>query len=296
MTIKSASKTGARDSKKMSAAARVRHGTVGTHYSVPALDKALDVLELMSELSQPITPSQIAQHLGRSLQEVYRVVLVLEGRGYIIRPPGTEALLLSTQLFGLATRFPPFRRVVDVAQPIINGLAISSGQAVHMAVLDGLRMCIIAQVDSPQPIGVRVRVGAQSTAIQGSSGRTLVAFQPAPVREWYFEQAATRHDEREVAYAKARIEQIIANGCEICEGRLIPGVTDISFPILDAEGNGLAVVTVPYLGSHGTPKTLSVVAAMLHEAAASISMTMGGNVAPLASPLPEAGSRLVLIG
>src|SRR5690606_1823556 len=145
--------------KKASAAAVTRSGGAGTSYSVPALDKALDVLELMSELSQPVTPSQIAQHLGRSLQEVYRIVLVLEARGYIVRPPGTEALVLSTQLYGLATRFPPFRRVVDVAQPIINSLAITSGEAVHLAVLDGLRMCIIAQVDSPQPIGVRLRVG-----------------------------------------------------------------------------------------------------------------------------------------
>jgi len=277
------------DKKKTNAAAKARDGSAGASYSVPALDKALDILELMSGLSQPVTPSQIALQVGRSLQEVYRIVLVLEGRGYIIRPPGNEALVLSTQLFGLATRFPPFRRLVDVAQPIIHDLAVNSGEAVHIAALDGLRMCIIAQVDSPQPIGVRLRVGVHSPAILGSSGRTLIAFQPELVREWYLRQAATHLDEKELNYGRERIKKIIENGCEIVEGRLLPGIIDISFPILDGAGNTLATVTVPYLGTYGTPKPMHVVAKMLHEAADSISRTMGGKLSPLVSPLPKPG-------
>jgi DNA-binding IclR family transcriptional regulator len=200
--------------------------------------------------------------------------------------------MLSTQLFGLATRFPPFRRVVEVAQPVISSLAIKSGEAVHIAVLDGLRMCIIAQVDSPQPIGVRLRVGAHSPAILGSSGRTLIAFQPTLVREWYLKHAATHLDENEIAFARARIDKIIENGCEIVEGNLLPGITDICFPVLDSAGNALAVVTMPYLGTYGAPEPIHLVTKMLHEAADSISMTMGGSISPLASPSPKPGPAL----
>ncbi|RZI99853.1 MAG: hypothetical protein EOO54_27675, partial [Haliea sp.] len=111
-------------------------------YTAPALEKGLDVLELLATLTVPVTPSQIAQRLGRSLSEVYRMVMALERRGYLIRPPGEEALVLSTQLYGLATLFPPFRRVVDAAQPIMNALALETSQAIHMAVLDGLNQRI----------------------------------------------------------------------------------------------------------------------------------------------------------
>lgn len=274
------------------AAARTRSGSPESSYSVPALEKALDVLELMSDLSQPVTPSQIAQQLGRSLQEVYRIVLVLEARGYIVRPPGAEALVLSTQLYGLATRFPPFRRVVDVAQPIINSLAVTTGEAVHLAVLDGLRMCIIAQVDSPQAIGVRLRVGAHSSAVLGSSGRTLVAFQAENVREWYLDQAKSQLKQAELTYLHARIEAILTNGYELVEGRLLPGVIDISFPILDSNGTALAAVTVPYLSSYGTPRPLAEIVGMLHEAADTICMAMGGKLAPLSKPIPAPGPRL----
>ncbi len=268
---------------------KTRDKLSGASYSVPALDKALDILELMSNLSEPVTPSQIAQRLGRSLQEVYRIVVVLEKRGYIVRPPGAEALVLSTELYGLATRFPPFRRVLDVAQPVINSLAVLSGEAVHIVVLDGLRMCIVAQVDSPQPIGVRLRVGAHSPAILGTSGRALIAYQPPPVRDWYLQQAAKTLDPPEYDYARSRVDAIIENGFEMVEGRLLPGIIDISFPILDADGMALAALTVPYLGTYGTPKPMSDVVRMVHDAAGRVSRVMGGTLPALPDTLPEPG-------
>ena len=144
-------------------------------YSVPALEKGLDVLELLASLSEGVTPSQIAQQLGRSLQEVYRVVVALERRGYIQRPPGEENLVLSTKLHDLSYRYPPMRRLIDVARPIINRAAIEAYQAFHLAVLDGVSIRVVAQVDSPAPLGFRLRVGTQNPAIRTASGRRLIA-------------------------------------------------------------------------------------------------------------------------
>src|SRR5688572_946553 len=186
-------------------------------YTAPALEKGLDVLELLAKLSVPVTPSQIAQRLGRSLQEVYRVVLALERRGYLGRPPGEEALVLSTQLFGLATLFPPFRRVVDAAQPIMNALALETSQEIHMAVLDGLNQRIIAQVDSPAPIAIRLRVGAASPAVRGTSGRTIVAFQPMPVQDWILTQSETMIPADQLGRYRKRIADIASRGYERIE-------------------------------------------------------------------------------
>ena len=56
--------------------------------------------------------------LGRSLQEVYRVVMVLERRGYIQRRAGDDGFFLSTRLHDLSNRYPPMRRMLDIAIPI----------------------------------------------------------------------------------------------------------------------------------------------------------------------------------
>jgi DNA-binding IclR family transcriptional regulator len=253
-------------------------------YFAPALEKGLDVLELLAGVSEPLTPSQIAQRLGRSLQEVYRVVVALERRGYIIRPPGAEALVLSTRLFSVATQFPPVRRIVDAARPIINGLALQSCQAVHMAMLDGTNMCIIAQVDSPLPIGVRLKVGAISPAIRGASGRTLIAFQAEAVREWLFAESAAHFGAEEVGAARRRVDAIRARGYEMADGDMLPGVTDLSFPVLNEAGVAVATVTMPFLTSYMRPIPFAEAAAMLYEAARTITGTMGGVMPPAQLP------------
>lgn len=254
-------------------------------YAVPALEKGLDVLELMASLHSPITPSQIAHRLGRSLQEVYRVVLALERRGYIARPPGEEALVLSTQLFGLATMFPPFRRLVDAAQPIMNALALEASQACHMAVLDGLNQRIVAQVDSPAPIAIRLRVGAASPAVHASSGRTIVAFQPPVVREWFFSEAAALEPPDRIASCRKRVAAIQARGYELIEGEAVHGVIDVSFPILDARGRSLAALTLPFLTSSQVVVPFEDAAALAFNAASRITEAMGGTLKEPKRPL-----------
>lgn len=258
-------------------------------YTAPALEKGLDVLELLATLSSPVTPSQIAQHLGRSLQEVYRVVLALERRGYLVRPPGEEALVLSTQLFGLATLFPPFRRVVDAAQPIMNALALETSQAIHMAVLDGVNQRIIAQVDSPAAIAIRLRVGAASPAVRGTSGRTMIAFQPAPVQEWILSQAESVIPPGELARYRRRIADISVRGYERIEGEVVQGVTDLSFPIKNAAGVSLAALTMPFLASQQIIVPFDEAAIMLFRAARRISELMGGALPDQAFPLASPG-------
>src|SRR5690606_1494161 len=86
-------------------------------HGAPALEKGLDVLELLAGLTRGVTQSEIAQLLGRSLQEVYRVVMVLERRGFIQRRPGEDGYFLSHRLHAMANQYPPLRRLIDAAMP-----------------------------------------------------------------------------------------------------------------------------------------------------------------------------------
>lgn len=247
-------------------------------YTAPALEKGLDVLELLATLSVPVTPSQIAQRLGRSLQEVYRVVLALERRGYLVRPPSEEALVLSTQLFGLATLFPPFRRIVDAAQPIMNALALETSQAIHMAVLDGVNQRIIAQVDSPAAIAIRLRVGAASPAVRGTSGRTIIAFQQPLVQDWILTESEVVVPAEQLQRYRRRIQNIAARGYERIDGEVVQGVTDLSFPILNTGGVSIAALTMPFLSSQQVIVPFDEAAMMLYLAASRITALMGGSL------------------
>jgi uncharacterized membrane protein len=52
-------------------------------YTAPALEKGLDILELLSRAETGLSQSEIARDLGRSVSEIFRMLVVLEERGYI---------------------------------------------------------------------------------------------------------------------------------------------------------------------------------------------------------------------
>ena len=52
-------------------------------YKVPAAEKALDILEFMAARNEDVTQTELSVGLGRSIHEIYRVIQLLEGRGYL---------------------------------------------------------------------------------------------------------------------------------------------------------------------------------------------------------------------
>ena len=105
-------------------------------YRAPAAEKALDILELMADQSDGLTQTEIANGLGRSIHEIYRILLLLEKRGYIIRTQ-SDRFRLSLRLFELAHRHPPVNRLVECALPVMRELAANADQSCHLVVREG---------------------------------------------------------------------------------------------------------------------------------------------------------------
>ena len=81
-------------------------------YTAPALEKGLEILELLAEAEGTLTQKQITGHLGRSVSEIYRMLSVLEDRGYISRDAQGGYLLTSasTSLRIIIHRFDALSR------------------------------------------------------------------------------------------------------------------------------------------------------------------------------------------
>lgn len=59
--------------------------TSADRYRAPALDKGLDILELLSEYPDGLTRAEIVKALGRSANEIYRMLERLVARQYVTR-------------------------------------------------------------------------------------------------------------------------------------------------------------------------------------------------------------------
>jgi len=260
-------------------------------YGAPALEKGLDVLELLAGLSQGVSQSEIAQLLGRSLQEVYRVVMVLERRGFIQHRMGEDGYFLSNRMFDLANHYPPLSRLINMATPLMHEAARAANQALHMAILDFTSIRIVAQVDSPAPLGFRLRVGTKSPAMETASGRLLVALQAPAIRNWVLDDLRRNRPPEEAEALVHRTKLIGTRGYEMVTGETLQGITDVSFPLIDSSGLAPAVLTMPYLPAARQAISFNEACEIAFRAAESITRMLGGVPPKVSFPLMRIAAK-----
>ena len=75
-----------------------------TKPAVPALEKALSILEYIARQGRFINPKEIAEELGVPIATTYRIMKYLSNRSYLQESPQGGAYALGAQLLHLAKR------------------------------------------------------------------------------------------------------------------------------------------------------------------------------------------------
>src|SRR5260370_39333624 len=60
-----------------------KRAEIAPRYPTPALEKGLDILELLVNHPMGLTKSEVARSLARTVSEIFRMLVCLEERGYI---------------------------------------------------------------------------------------------------------------------------------------------------------------------------------------------------------------------
>lgn len=217
-------------------------------YAVPALEKALDILEVLAD-RPALSQLEIAQAVDRSPSQIFRVLSTLERRGYLYRDAQSGVYSLSLRLFDLSHRQEPLRSLTDAALGPMRELATATGQSCNLSVLEGGGVRVVAQVESPGDFGYRVRVGALFPLASTATGAVLTAFEGQRgtgavdllfAREQEVDDGDVDEDARSLIRAAGFVER---------PDPLQPSVTDVVFPVLNSDRIALAALTVPYVAT-----------------------------------------------
>src|SRR3569833_2342263 len=180
-------------------------------YRAPALDKGLDILELLAATEDGVSQAEIAKALERSPNEIYRMLDRLVRRDYVRRTPA-DRYELTLKLFELAHMTPPVRRLVSQATPVLRRFARDAAQAVHLVIHDRNILVVIAQVDSPGYWNVSVRVGSRIGLVNTGSGHVFLAFATDEERSLMLEDVADKRYQMLSPDLLARLARVSEQG------------------------------------------------------------------------------------
>jgi DNA-binding IclR family transcriptional regulator len=233
-------------------------------YSAPALDKGLSIIELLANAPKPLSMRAIADRLGKSKGEIFRMVFVLVERGYLQRDAATDELTLSNRLFELGMRTPRSRQLVEVAIPAMERLSDRIGHSSHLVVVNKGETIVIATAAGSAEVSFTLRLGYRRKALDATSGQVIIAFQDTPRRK---EMMAGAPLPKGITGSKLmkQLDEITSKGFLIAPSHDVVSVTDVCAPILNTQKHAMASIVVPCLNRRGTGADHDNVAVVLIE-------------------------------
>jgi len=191
-------------------------------YRAPALDKGLDILELLAATEEGLSQGEIAKALDRTPNEIYRMLDRLTRRDYVLRT-SADRYELTLKLFTLVHQHAPIRRLVPVAMPELRDFARMAQQACHLAIYDRGSVVIIAQVDSPGYWGFAIRVGSHVGLFDTGSGHVLLAFASPRDRALMIDEHHLMPQETMPCDLEERLATVKAQGYEMMRSQQTAG-------------------------------------------------------------------------
>ena len=131
-------------------------------------------MEFLSLTNEAPTLSQLAAGIGRSRNEIFRMMIVLEERGYIQRIDG-EIYALTEKLALVGSTRSDTAKLAALAEPYLEQLSDETALSNHLAILQGNTLRTIVATDAASSYGLSVRVGYEHPVFGTAAGACFIA-------------------------------------------------------------------------------------------------------------------------
>ena len=215
---------------------------------VQSLDRALDLLEALSEADE-LGVSELAARTGLVPSTAHRLLATLVARGYAAQNPATGRYLTGYKLLELTSGLQDrLGRLRAAARPHLEAIQRETGETTNLVVLEGRNAVYVDTVGGSRSVRLFIEVGEAIPAHTSGSGKALLAWRPAEDLAALFEgaelAASTPRTLTSVAALEHDLESVRRQGYAIDDEEHELGVACVATPILDADGQPLAAISV----------------------------------------------------
>ena len=101
------------------------------------LERGFNLLEHLATKPGGSSLSSLASQLDMPLSATHRLLTELIRLGYVRQDQSHSEYLLTIKLVAMGLSFLSASGITDIAQPLLDRLAVESGELVRLAVVDG---------------------------------------------------------------------------------------------------------------------------------------------------------------
>lgn len=217
-------------------------------YIVPALQRGLDVLALLSRAGKPIAVPEACKALGISRATAFRLFHTLEANGFIVRLPSSNSYRLHSKVMSLGFDYLFSLDVAEIARPHLDALSSTVGATTHLGIRVGTDMYYVMRSVMPDQQGFSSQAGKKHPAHAVSSGRALLFdLHDAELDLLYRDYNFANFPDfvpQDLSALKARLAEEREQGFVIAQSLSYESIRHIAVPVRDASGAAAAAVNV----------------------------------------------------
>src|SRR5579859_6294249 len=252
---------------------------------------ALRLMKAFSGEDTEIGISALAQRLGLAKSTVHRLAATLITEGMLEQDRESGKYRLGLALFELGALVRRKMDVTNEARPFLKALRDSTGETIHLAVLDHASVLYINKMESRQAIRMSSDIGGRAPAYCTADGKALLAFQPeellAQMHKTGF-PSRTPNTITDPVALRRDLAATRARGYAIDNEESELGMRSVAAPIHTHSGAVIASLSIAGPTHRVSKKTLATYAREIVEAADAISQRLGYQPARVLAPLKSA--------
>lgn len=202
---------------------------------IRAVGRALSIFDAFDNDHLNLSLQEIGERIKMPKTTAFRLVNTLERAGFLIRMDNQQ-YCLSLKLARLGGLVRSTLSIRDVARPIMIEVNQKTSETLTLNTIVGTERMVLEVVDTPAPLMSMARTGQHMPLLLGASGRILMAYMDAEELERVLKVTTVGHviDRPALDRELARFRR---QGYAITRGQRVAGLTAISVPIFDINGD-----------------------------------------------------------
>lgn len=214
---------------------------------IAAFARGLAVIQAFTNQGRQMSISQVSYKTGLTRAAVRRYLHTLVKLGYANCHDG-GGYSLTPRTVSLGNAYLSGTPASGRAQPILDALSETVGEACSMAVRDGTDIVYVSRASSSRIMSPSLNVGSRLPAYATSIGLVLLAHLSESELDDYLGQVSflpfTDNTIITAPALKATLEQILADGYAIADQQIEVGLRSMAVPVLDSAGRVVSGINI----------------------------------------------------
>ncbi len=210
--------------------------------SAPAVDRALDVIEVMAASDRDLSFSEIMKRVNIPRQSLIRILNTLCARGVLDRAEQRGFYRLGMKLLYLGNRLQDKITLRSVAWPFMQELSEKTHKTIELSTLDRDQLILIEQIEGTEGVRLYSRVGGVYPYFHALAvGKIYLSHMEPDKRENVLDRiglpSVTVHTITDIGKLEKELLRVRENGYAFEDQELRKGVRRVGAPIYDYHNN-----------------------------------------------------------